>query len=87
MSNLPARLVSVLTPGSEGGTSTSLPHVYLLTDSVRNTPGFRAHLSTEMAVVKFLNDLLIASDYGCISILVHLHLSAAFNPKDLKECV
>ena len=37
MPKLLAALASVLTPGAEGGTSTSLPHVCLLTDSVTNT--------------------------------------------------
>src|SRR4029434_10234655 len=39
--------------------------------------GFRAHHSTEV-----LNDLLIASDHGCTSILVLLALSAAFDTID-----
>ncbi len=44
--------------------------------------GFRAHHSSETALIKIINDIRFNSDSGTISVLVLLDLSSAFDTVD-----
>lgn len=58
--------------------------LYLHTNSINEMYqlGFRPYQSTETVLVRMVNDLLPASNQGCVSLLVLLDLSVAFDATD-----
>jgi len=50
----------------------------------KNQSGFRPHCSTEAVLITITNDLVLASDHGCISIVL-LDLIAALETIDQKK--
>ncbi len=58
-------------------------HGPMLQGSVHNSWKLKtSQFSSETALIRVTNDLLLSSDLGCISLLVVLDLSAAFNTID-----